>query len=143
MTEIEQIRELSRFYQVPVRFVKEKERAGYFDLRRMVIYIAKDYHDPVSVFFHELGHLYCVINGLWGFYHRPLRRSKNGVLFCTKSHARAVLRTGYRAEKWVDKWAKEEMSMWFPDKRYPNSYSHPAARIWLYKNHLITYSNYL
>lgn len=70
--------------------------------------------DCLSVFFHELGHWYCVQNGLWKAYH-SYAKGKGKRL-------RAALLTAYKAECWVDRWARKTMQIYYPKMRYSPGY---------------------
>lgn len=57
----------------------------------------------VQLLFHELGHIHCYKNGIWRSYH--FNRDKP----LTEDQKRLVIRTGLKAERWIDKWASERM----------------------------------
>jgi hypothetical protein len=67
-----------------------------------------------SALFHEIGHIHCYRNRIWPAYHY------NGIL--TWAIAKEFKRTAFRAECWVDRWAKKEMKKYFPMLKFDGSY---------------------
>lgn len=133
-----QILEIAKFYGVKVIFCKIGYCSGEFLVDGKVILLDKNLAN-FSTFFHELGHYYCVSNGLWEAYHTDLKRIRN-----KKEMARKAYRTGYKAEKWVDRWARREMGMWFPEMIYVAGYGCNESKKWLHENYLKPmYSRYL
>lgn len=53
------------------------------------------------IFFHELGHLYCVNNNIWETYH-----NFDNTWSAYKS-------TALKAERWIDLWAEKEVKKYF------------------------------
>jgi hypothetical protein len=143
------IGEFARYYDVDVYFYTEKDiksRGGFYRPfgAKPGIYINMDSEKWLDIFFHELGHNHCHKNGIWKSYHTRGRRSKCGLLFYPAAIARAAMRTGYRAECWIDRWAQKEMQRWFPGMSYQNGYEgKPDTKKWLYKNHLCMYERFV
>lgn len=90
----------------------------------------------ISTFFHEIGHVYCRLTGRWKTYHEYGRFSKTGKYYYTVKTLRGRLRTGFRAELWVDEWGRKECQKWFPNYKYDKAYRSKGARKWLYDNYL-------
>ncbi len=74
--------------------------------------ILEDRQRILSVFFHELGHVYCYRHDLWYNYHRDV------------THI-----TGLKAERWVERWAAIEMGKRYPDLTYQSVYFKPKVVI--------------
>jgi len=67
-----------------------------------------EFIDKAFLLFHELGHIHCYINGIWKNYHFDL----GNVLTTEKKNL--VIKTGLKAERWIDNWAMNEV------KKYVN-----------------------
>jgi hypothetical protein len=95
---------LARKYCVKSRFVYCGDFGGKYDCNKKVIIInslaACTRKEALSIFFHELGHWYCCCNNLWKNYHYPSR----GINYDK------ILRIALKAERFVDRWAKNEMA---------------------------------
>jgi len=81
-----------------------------------------------KILFHELGHIHCYNNGIWKKYHTRLN---------TKEARRGIVLTGLKAERWIDKWAENEIKKYIPDFVYEGSYKNKET-VKLYKE---TYLN--
>lgn len=94
----------------------------------------------LSVFFHELGHSFCYRNGIYPLYHNFKVRHRKGEPYWSQRELRGKINTGFKAECFVDRWARDEMDKHFPDLIYCAGYlNQPDAKEWLYENHLIQY----
>jgi hypothetical protein len=120
----EVLRGLARKYCVRLYFNKKKSSLGQARYWARSISIKRDQpiSDMVSVFFHELGHIHCHDEGKWRSYHNTNPPSK-----LTERERRLILRTGLRAERWIDKWASSEMAKHFPGLRYTSNYGDKAT----------------
>jgi len=85
---------------------------GYVRGHRIVLKpkYAKDPDTLIGMVMHECGHIHCMNNGLWQAYHNP--RNK-----------RAFRLTAWKAEKWIDRWAKAQLRKRFPGVKYKNGYT--------------------
>jgi hypothetical protein len=124
----QELRGICRLYGVNYRLIKLKGRGGYYDDRNATVYISvsnlEDRLWILSSIFHEIGHHYCVENGLFKIYHDEKLDNKDEI--------RAYLRTAYRAELFVDKWAQKEFKIWYPELKYMTCYRTKAEKNWLY-----------
>ena len=64
-----------------------------------------------QVLFHELGHIWCYKRGIWKNYHQKYVPT-------TQEEKRKIIATGLKAERWVDRWAAERMTEYYPDHDY-------------------------
>ncbi len=112
--------ELSKKYRIKVFFNKRKNLNGEARFWRRSISINENNSptDMLSIFFHEVGHVYCFDNNLWISYHNP----KNYYDY-TDREKQLIFKTAIRAEKWIDKWAEKEMKKHFPDIKYYGVYN--------------------
>src|SRR5690349_17285745 len=87
----------------------------------------------LSVIFHELGHCYCNRNRIYPAYHQP-----EGVAIELGSKAaKAMILTAWKAECYVDRWAMQEMKIWFPEVEYICSYlGRKGAKENFHRDHL-------
>lgn len=141
-TQIKVIKILALYYKVPVRVIQKDEqeqRAGYYDsLKKRITVIMQENpaYDLLSVFFHEWGHAYCHKNGIWEAYHQP-GVVKKGKLYLSTDLLKKVIKTAYKAECWIDKFAKKEMLRWFPNLPFNSGYLNDReAKRWLHENYL-------
>ena len=81
----------------------------------------------LTVFFHELGHVYCWKNDVWYSYHH---------FDGTKEKYRVFALTGFKAEKWVDKWGEKEHKKYFPKLYYCATYRTKEHKKW-FKNNIL------
>lgn len=68
-----------------------------------------------NILFHEIGHIYCYQNNIWKNYHL-------NKIQLTKREKSLILKTGLKAERWIDNWAEKEMKKWFPKMKYNKGY---------------------
>jgi hypothetical protein len=146
----EQIRicsQLAREYAIPTYFVKKLIGAGSYLLLcpgKDRIYICIEGEEILSAMFHELGHAYCYRNGKWPMFHSYGSLFKDGEFVYTNRELRGKILTGYKAECWVDRWAKKEMAKYFPNLKYRNGYVGRAwTKKWLMDTKLIYYKTQL
>lgn len=100
--------------------------------------------DYLSTLFHELGHSYCYRNNVWSAYHNKRAIFRNGRSYHKTKDLKTILRTGYKAERWVDKWGRREMYKHFPHLTYRMGYTGTTQCIkWLHDNHLFWYREIL
>ena len=83
--------------------IKTMARGGEYCSVENLININRDSRKQTLpfIFFHELGHLYCVNNNIWETYH-----NYNNTWNSFKS-------TALKAEKWIDSWAEKEVNKYF------------------------------
>ena len=138
-------RQLGKLYKIPVYFSSRKEflGRGYHSILRPGhdrIFIKLTGQDILSTMFHELGHSYCYRNGKWPTYHLCNTEYRNGGFYYSEKDLVGKIRTAYKAECWVDRWARKEMAKYFPNLRYTGGYeNNPIARKWLMDNFLYKY----
>ena len=84
-----------------------------------------------TTLFHELGHIYCYKQGLWKKYHIDLEEWKN-----TKKAIDGIVKTGFKAEKWVDMWGMNEMKKHYPRKKYHAIYHVPNVKKYYHKYYI-------
>lgn len=87
----------------------------------------------LSIFFHELGHKHCHDMGIWRWYHT--RYMRNGRYWYTKKLLNGIVKTGLKAEKWVDRWAEKTMKLYFPDIKYLVGYNEEGVK-WYKENYI-------
>lgn len=153
VVQIELVKRLAKHYRIRVTWLKTKNiiGSGFHAVRRndrgYYEYIGMDgeeYRDKISTFFHELGHSYCYNNKIWAEYHGAGRvYIRNNRYYRTRKSLRIYIRTAYRAEQWVDRWAKTEMKKWFPYLKYRAGYTTKEDKKWFYRNHLNFFRNNL
>ncbi len=113
------LQELASEYGIKIRFTESLNGDGEarFWNNSISINTKQSPRGMLSTFFHEAGHIYCWNNSLWRSYH-----INKSVETLTKQEKENYLKTALRAERWVDKWAKKEMSLHFPDIKYMDGY---------------------
>jgi hypothetical protein len=115
------VRQLAKNYNVRVRFAKSDEYSGLYRPPNRIIINNSDEH-IILTFFHELGHHYCYQNNIFPVYH--------GRVAAGKATLSAMASTAWRAEQWVDRWAKAECKQVFPELNWIAAYSE-EDRKWL------------
>jgi hypothetical protein len=130
----QKVRDLARQYGARVYFFKnDRPYTGCVNLETQAISIdgnVKKENEIFSALFHEIGHLYCIRNNKWPSYH-----NNN----CTNNdEVRKFRLTAYRAESWVDTWAKKEMRKLMPHLEYIEAYpkGDKKAINWVHKYYL-------
>lgn len=118
------IRSLSKQYKVKTTFSKSIKSRGLSRYWRRSITINSTCApiEQMSIFFHELGHIFCYDNGLWKNYHLekyPGDMTLEEKLLCYN--------TALKAERWIDRWAKKEMKKHYPDLTFVLSYNCPLV----------------
>jgi hypothetical protein len=126
------VRKLARHYNVKVRFLKNIDNcgAGYAEHSKTLghrITIWSESKFILDCFFHELGHCHCWDTGKWPTYHS--RKFTTPTII-------GLIRTGWKAEKWVDQWAIQEKAKWYPNHEYRSGYRTPEGKKWLHDNYL-------
>lgn len=117
---IQLVVELAQDYQVRLHWTKCSKYHGYSRYWNNSISINVVNQSPIdiiSTFFHEIGHIYCWNNNLWSSYHvnRPL-------IELTERERDLYIKTALKAERWVDRWARREMSKHFSTIEYNPGY---------------------
>lgn len=118
------IRSLSKQYKVRTTFSKSIKCRGLsrYWRRSITINSTCTTREQMSVFFHELGHIYCYDNGLWKNYH--LDKFPGDM---TDEEKWLCYNTAIKAERWIDKWAEKEMKKHYPDLKFITSYECPKV----------------
>lgn len=117
---------ISKIYNVSVYF-KSLTISGYCNSETEQIFIDSNLTDKetiYSVLLHELGHVIAKREGKYPLYHQSYKKP-------TKRQAQGIIRTAYRAEKYVDMWAEKEFYKLFPNLEFQESYRTEAERKWL------------
>ena len=117
-------------------YFNDESASGYCEFNEGIIYINlnknKNRSEYYSTLFHELGHIHCYKNNIWKKYHIVKKRISD----LTKEEKLGLIRTGLKAEVWVDKWAEKEMKKYYPNLKYHQSYRTTSSKKWLHKNYL-------
>lgn len=127
------LKDLSKEYDVKIRPRGESifrkhygERCDYVVAfavcDRNIIYVREellqDTSELLKTILHEVGHIHCVRNGIFKNYHvteSPQTPEEKGLYYST----------ALRAERWVDKWASNELKKWNRYLKYDFAYSDP------------------
>lgn len=131
-----EIEKLAKKYDIEVIFEKIDDLGGYilYDNPKY-IFISEDYKtkrpDLLRIFFHELGHIHCLRTGKWRAYHSSFALYNN-----KNTYYKNYLRTALKAERWVDKWAYNELQKYDRRIAYDFPYSGKHAQQWFYESHL-------
>lgn len=132
--------DLAHFYGCKVRFVYNLDCSGAADYVDGYIYISlmkehnKNPRHVMSTLFHEIGHCVAFREGKFKRYHHR-KMTEN----LTLEDRLAVVRTGLRAEQYVDRWGEAEFKKHFPGEKYVRSYRNTQDKNWFHKNVLLDY----
>ena len=116
------IKDLSNLFNVRYRIIKP-DSAGCegwsFCEENMILISNMKMTDSrlISITLHEICHILAFKNNKFNLYHHP-----SGMVL-TKEHIRAIIRTGWRAEKYVDCQAEKMMKKLFPRRKFVQSYN--------------------
>ncbi len=125
---------VEKLYGIEVQ-VEDIEWGGYARSHKSQIVVSRDAEKDtayfISVLFHEAGHIHCYRNRIYPAYHGIW-----GIPMLNKKEKRAVVLTGWKAEQYVDRWAKKEMKKHFPKYKFIGAYKGENDRKWLHDNHL-------
>jgi hypothetical protein len=115
---LKEARRLAREYDAIVKIVPKIQGNawGYVILkdRKIILSSEKINNDPSILFgliFHECGHLHCIDKGIWPAYHAT-----------TKINLKAFRLTAWKAELWIDRWAKKKLKQYNSSLKYKNGY---------------------
>lgn len=128
---------LRKEYKIKINLRAMKNREGFALINDNKIIVKNDIKSDdyfLSTLFHEIGHIHCYRNRIYPAYHHVSCLSS-----LTKKQKIAAVLTGFRAEKFVDKWASIEMKKHFPKRKFIFSYVGVLDKDWLHKNHLNIY----
>jgi hypothetical protein len=116
---VHNIKNLAKEYGVRLYFNGRTDSLGQARFWTRSISVNKDLtpRQMLSVFFHELGHIYCHEVGKWAGYHNPKSPDE-----MTDQEKTIVIKTALKAERWVDNWARQEMTKHFPGVKYYTNY---------------------
>lgn len=136
MTIVEEIKKLSKKYQVNVIYQKFDDLGGYIIPNNPTdIFISteckKNRSELLRIFFHELGHIMCIRNGKWDAYHSSFENYYN-----KNKYYKNYIRTALKAERWVDNWAHNELKKYDKRIKYDFPYSGENGKNWFHKTHL-------
>lgn len=131
------VKKLSKLYGVRVYFYKPSRynAGGFYRSDTGNIHISLG-EDLISVFFHELGHKHCREMGIWRTYHD--RDKLRG-----DQRLRSIIRTGLKAERWIDRWARNTMKLYFPHHIYNAGYPGKESKKWFHNFVLASYKKKL
>jgi hypothetical protein len=140
------IQKISKNYRVQIRVGDGRLHpslrwaAGLCSYSKRVIYVSKDgtKQKRINTIFHELGHIYCFDNNLWTRYHYNKHWDE-----LTVDDAIGVIRTGLKAERWIESWAESEQKKWYPNMKYEVAYYKPHNVKKYREKYLINYYNLL
>lgn len=127
-------------YGCKVRFVDNLDCSGAAEYMDGMIYISrlKDHNKTerhvMSTLFHEIGHCVAFREKKFKAYHYGKADER-----LTAADRMAIVRTGLRAEQYVDKWGEREFRKHFPAERYVRSYRSKEDKTWFHKNVLMDY----
>ena len=146
------IKVIAKIHKVRVYYFNYESRGwGFHAVRRYKngkvedsIYISNQSPCLLSVFFHELGHSHCYRNKIWAAYHRCDVKWRKQKIVYPKELMIKIIRTGYKAERWVDRWAEKRLKLINPKIKYRSGYDGTKeSKKWLDDNHLSFYRNKL
>lgn len=132
--------DLAHAYGCKVRFVDNLDCSGAAEYMYDIIYISivvefnKSERHIMSTLFHEIGHCVAFREGKFKAYHYSKSDDR-----LTKADRLAIVRTGLRAEQYVDRWGEKEFKKHFPGERYVRSYRNRSDKTWFHKNVLMDY----
>jgi hypothetical protein len=94
-TTVRLLRDICKEYKVRIRFVHLRGFDGECALDGKTIFVNKkaSCKGMAQIVFHELGHAYCIKNGVWKMFH--------------KSQSYPPMKS-FIAENWIEWWAKRE-----------------------------------
>lgn len=144
--QIRDIKRLAKQYKIRVYWSYDPKYmmgSGFWRSQTDTIHILGTEKDLLSIFFHELGHSFAFRNYIWPGYHGHYFHSRGGTTVYTKKGLVAKIRTGYKAECWVDNWGETEMKKYYPNLKYEKGYHSDWSRRWLNENHLSRYKELL
>lgn len=136
MTITQEIKKLAKHYEVEIIFEEIDDLGGYilYDNPKF-IFIDNEYKkkraDLLRIFFHELGHIYCLRTGKWKAYHSSFSLYDNKNIYYKN-----YVSTALRAERWIDKWAAAELKKYDKRVSYDFPYSGKKAQQWFHESHL-------
>lgn len=115
------ISDISKKYNVSIVFQNLTDGVAWYTHTNKTITIDKKYQNKrnklIPIIFHELGHKYCYERNLFNAYHWENDLGK-------------ILKTGLKAERFVDKWAANEMKINGIRIKYPYFYNDKTCTKW-------------
>lgn len=128
-----ELKTIAKSYDIPVKFKNLTDCSGAYCGEYIEINISGrisyDRNFALSVMFHELGHWYAHKHNIYSNYHNI--SSKMNIKM-----SKIIVRTGLKAEKWVDKWGQKACKKYDKTIRYCKSYNTKKAIEW-YKNYYL------
>lgn len=137
---IDDVTEISKEFNIKLKLDDTCMGAGAADTKKRIIYlnnfflIRKPLNCLYSVFFHELCHVLCLDNKKYFKYHTITHK-----LRLTKNDRIIMIKTGLKAERYVDKLAKKLMNFAKPNLIFEPGYEGKKARSWYHENYLSAY----
>lgn len=109
------IKKISNDFSVTTKYIKEGGSACFHNIIIEIDLSECNSLDTfLSLFFHELGHVYCYNNNLYEFYHKENDK---------RDKYKYMKRYGLRAERFVDKIGEWLMSLYYPKSKFYLNYA--------------------
>jgi hypothetical protein len=133
--DINEIRSFLAVFGVRIQTKPNKQGAIAYYQQKLIEIDLNEYRTIqkfLSLVLHELWHCLCYEQGLYKNYHytNPPK---------TKKEIQRIRRIGYKAERFVDKKAREMMKNYFPGIPYYQYYIGKEDKVWYYKTYLDKY----
>ncbi len=126
---IKQLRKIAKFHDLKLKTSSFSSGADAHLNKDLIFLGYKDFEENelITAFFHELSHFYCMYEGKFAIFHdlKPVSE-------CTTEELIIWVKTGLRAERYVDKVGKRIMALYYPDMEYESGYDNEYAGI-IYK----------
>ncbi len=100
----------------------------YFHGQKIKINILRSSRTVINTIFHELGHHYCYVNGIYNGYH--IKKSDK---YWTRKEKIKYIQQAYKAEKWVENWAEVEQKKYFPKVKFDNNFKSKKFNLLTFK----------
>lgn len=134
----QELRKIAELYGAKLRFNSRLDVLGRCDYKNSIIYlkVTDDEKQNLSTLFHEIGHIYCYEHCIYPSYHHSKPR-----IFLGKAEVQSARYTAFRAECYVERWAKLELKKYYPEVRYQGYYGNNKSRLWLINSYLNIWYN--
>lgn len=130
---IRQVKDIADTYNVSINFIYSGGSAcTHNTLIEIDLSECNSLDTFLSLFFHELGHVYCYNNNLYEFFHKE-NDGRNKYSYMKKY--------GLRAERFVDKIGEKLMKSYYPNNTFYRNYDKPEDVKEYYKWCEETYSS--
>ena len=136
------LRKICRYFNVRYRTIPADGTGceGYVCHEKEMIEIVntrQSIDSLISIVLHEICHILASRDNKFPLYHY-----KGATALLSKKHIRAVIQTGWRAERYIDSQAAKWMALLFPDRQYKKAYK-DSDKEWYNKHHLSFYKEIL